>query len=190
MEFLNPNKEKQVRLIFIIVSIVIPVVVAALFKISIEGVDLSFLPPFYAGLNAATAMLLISALVAIKKQNQKLHRLLMRFALLLSLLFLVCYVAYHLTSAPTIFGDTNHNGILENSEKLDAGSSRYIYVLLLLSHILLSVAVIPMVLFTYLNAWKGDFVKHKKLARISFPIWLYVAITGVIVYFMIAPYYS
>ena len=78
MEFLNPNKEKQVRLVFIIVSIVIPVVVAALFKISIEGVDLSFLPPFYAGLNAATAILLISALMAIKKQNQKLHRLLMR----------------------------------------------------------------------------------------------------------------
>ena len=81
MEFLNPNKEKQVRLIFIIVSIVIPVVVAALFKISVEGVDLSFLPPFYARLNAATAILLISALVAIKNQNQKLHRLLMRFHL-------------------------------------------------------------------------------------------------------------
>jgi len=162
------------RKLIIALSVIIPVAVAALFGIKIDGVDFSFLPPIYAGINGVTAVVLISALIAIKAKNMKLHRGLMRVALLLSLLFLVAYVAYHITSDSTSYG----------------GAYATLYYIILISHIVLSVIVIPLVLFTYLFAWQGNFERHKKWTRFSFPIWLYVAVTGVIVYFMIAPFYS
>jgi putative membrane protein len=169
----DPKKVKQARKLIIALSVVIPVVVAVLFKVQIEGVDLTFLPKIYAGINGLTAIVLITALVAIKSKNMNLHRNLIRFALLLSLLFLAAYVAYHATSSPTEY----------------KGSVPGIYYSLLISHIVLSVAVIPMVLFTYLAAWEGRFDAHKKWTRFSFPIWLYVAVSGVVVYFMISPFY-
>jgi putative membrane protein len=95
-----------------------------------------------------------------------------------------------MTSDSTIYGDVDHNGVLSGKELVLVGSTRFAYILLLLSHIFLSVAVIPVVLFTYLHAWEGNYQKHKKWAKFAFPIWLYVAVTGVIVYFMIAPYYA
>lgn len=171
---LDPKKIKQVRSAIIAVSIAIPVVVAVLFKVSIPGVDLSFLPPVYAGINGLTALLLVFALIAIKQKNRVLHRALIRFSLLLSLLFLVCYVAYHMTSESTPYG----------------GTMGAVYYPLLISHIFLSVAVVPLVLFTYLFAWQGNFERHKKWTRITWPIWFYVAVSGVIVYFMISPYYG
>jgi putative membrane protein len=142
--------------------------------VKIEGFDLTFLPKIYAGINGITAVVLISALIAIKARKIQLHRGLIRFALLLSLLFLVLYVAYHMTSDSTPYG----------------GESRMLYFSLLISHIVLSVAVIPVVLFTYLFAWEGNFVRHKKWTKIAFPIWLYVAVSGVIVYIMISPFYK
>jgi len=166
---LDPNKVKKVRTAIIAVSIVIPIVVAILSKVSIPGVDLTFLPKIYATLNGITALVLVAALVAIKLKNKNIHRALVRFALLLSVLFLGCYVAYHLTSEPVKY----------------TGSSPSIYFPLLISHIFLSVAVIPLVLFAYLFAWQGDFVRHKKLTRITWPIWFYVAVTGVVVYVML-----
>ncbi|MCT4560208.1 MAG: DUF420 domain-containing protein [Crocinitomicaceae bacterium] len=166
----NPTTEKLIK----IVSIVIPVAVAALFGIRIEGVDLSFLPPLYAGINGLTAFLLILALIAIKMNNMKIHRMFIRTAIGFSILFLLCYVAYHITSDPTTYG----------------GDLKPLYYFILISHIALSVAVIPIVLYTYLWAWKGDFVRHKKWTRFAWPIWFYVAVTGVVVYFMIAPYYQ
>lgn len=171
---LDPKKIKQVRSAIIAVSIAIPVVVAVLFKVSIPGVDLSFLPPVYAGINGLTALLLVFALIAIKQKNRVLHRALIRFSLLLSLLFLVCYVAYHMTSESTPYG----------------GTMGAVYYPLLISHIFLSVAVVPLVLFTYLFAWQGNFERHKKWTRITWPIWFYVAVSGVIVYFMISPFYG
>jgi putative membrane protein len=153
---------------------VIPVAVAILFKVKIPGYDLSFLPPFYAGINGLTAVLLIGALIAIKNKNVNLHQTLIQASLFLSVLFLLCYVAYHITSDSTAY----------------KGDLPGVYFPLLISHIVLSVAVIPIVLFTYLFAWQGDFVKHKKWTKFAFPIWLYVAVTGVIVYFMIAPFYQ
>lgn len=171
---LEPKKIKQVRAAIIAVSIVIPLVVAILFKVSIPGVDLTFLPPIYAGINGLTALLLIFALVAIKQKKVSLHRAFIRFSLLLSLLFLVCYVAYHMTSESTPYG----------------GTMGYVYYPLLVSHIFLSVAVVPLVLFTYLFAWEGNFERHKKWTKITWPIWFYVAVSGVIVYFMISPYYG
>jgi putative membrane protein len=169
----DPKKVKQARTLIVALSVVIPVVVAVLFKVQIDGVDLTFLPKIYAGINGLTAIVLITALVAIKSKNMNLHRNLIRFALLLSLLFLAAYVAYHATSSPTEY----------------KGGVPGIYYTLLISHIVLSVAVIPMVLFTYLAAWEGRFDAHKKWTRFSFPIWLYVAVSGVVVYFMISPFY-
>lgn len=162
------------RKLIIAVSIVIPIAVAALFGIRLDGLDLSFLPPFYAGINGLTAILLISALIAIKSKNMALHQRLIQVCLVLSLLFLLCYVAYHMTSDSTPYG----------------GDMKGLYYFILISHILLSVAVIPLVLFTYLFAWEGKFDKHKKWTRFAFPIWLYVAVTGVVVYLMISPYYK
>lgn len=169
----NNLPSSKYRKLVVAVSIIIPIAVAALFGIKVEGVDLSFLPPFYASLNGITAVLLILALIFIKKGNMKLHQRTIQACLALSLLFLLCYVAYHMTSDSTVY----------------EGSYKAIYYFILISHILLSVAVIPVVLFTYLFALEGNYVKHKKYTRFAFPIWLYVAVTGVVVYWMISPYY-
>lgn len=155
-------------------SVVIPLAVALLFGIKIDGVDLSFLPPVYAGINGLTAILLLGALIAIKSKNITLHKRMIQASLGLSLLFLLAYVAYHITSETTIYG----------------GDFKLVYYFILISHITLSIAVIPLVLFTYLFAWEGNIEKHKKWNRISWPIWFYVAVSGVIVYLMISPFYS
>lgn len=184
-----PNKT-NLRKWIIAISIVIPIAVAALFGIKIEGVDFSFLPPIYATINGITATLLVLALIFIKRGKIQLHQKTIQTALGLSVLFLLCYVAYHMTSDSTLYGDLDHNGNLSAKELELVGPTRIAYVILLISHIFLSVAVIPVVLFTYLHAWEGNYQKHKKWARFAFPIWLYVAVTGVIVFFMISPYYN
>lgn len=168
--------KKLISNLIVLVSIVIPIVVAILFRVKIEGYDLSFLPPIYASINGLTAILLVIALWAIKNGHKMLHETLMKTNLGLSLLFLLMYVAYHMTSDSTSFGGV--------------GMIRIVYFFILISHILLSIVVIPLVLFTYLRAFNGEFSRHKKLARITFPIWLYVAITGVVVFIMISPYYG
>jgi putative membrane protein len=137
---------------------------------------LSFLPPIYATINGITALLLILAVIAIKNGNRKRHELLMTSAIACSIVFLIMYVAYHMTSDATKFGGE--------------GWIRTVYFFILITHILLSIIIIPMVLFTYVRALSQSFDRHKKLARITFPLWLYVAITGVVVYLMIAPYYA
>ena len=175
MKHTTLNEKKYNRLIWIL-SIVIPIAVAALFGIKISGVErLGFLPPMYAVINALTALVLVTAVVQIKKGNRKNHEILMKFAILLSVLFLVFYVVYHMTSDSTKFGGE--------------GFIKYVYYFILTSHIFLSILVIPFVLFTYLRGISGQFEEHKKIARYTFPLWLYVAVTGVIVYFMISPYY-
>ncbi|MET2983731.1 DUF420 domain-containing protein [Aureibaculum conchae] len=159
----------------LILSIVIPLVIAGLFKVKID-VDLPiFLPPVYATINAITAILLIIAVWAIKNGKRDLHERLMKTSLICSVLFLVMYVLYHMTSDSTKFGGE--------------GTVKYIYFFILLTHILLSIAVIPFVLITYVRAITGDFEKHKKIAKFTFPLWLYVAVSGVVVYLMILPYY-
>lgn len=185
----TPNKS-NLRKWIIAVSVVIPIAVAALFGIKIEGIDFSFLPPIYATINGVTAILLILALIFIKNGKVQQHQKTIQVALALSVLFLLCYVAYHMTSDSTIYGDLDANGKLDEIELNYVKSSRLAYLILLLSHISLSIAVIPVVLFTYLHAWEGNYQKHKKWAKFAFPIWLYVAVTGVVVYLMISPYYA
>jgi len=170
----SEQKVRNFKRFTIIASITIPVVVAILFGVKIPGVDLSFLPRIYATINGVTAILLVGALVAIKQKNIALHERLIKTCLVLSLLFLASYVAYHMTS---------------DSTKYD-GDYKAIYFFILISHILLSIAVVPLVLFTYLFAWQGNFEKHKKWTKITWPLWFYVAVTGVIVYWMISPFYK
>lgn len=170
------NKEKAYNKWIIALSVVIPVAVAVLFTVKVDGYDFSFLPPIYATINGVTAVLLIVAVIAIKNKKVRLHELLMKTCIGLSALFLLMYVAYHMTSESTAFGGE--------------GAIRTVYFFILISHILLSIAVIPLVLFTFVRALAERFDKHKKLAKITFPIWLYVAVTGVVVYLMISPYYA
>ena len=158
-----------------IISIVIPVVVAILFGVRVDYELPIFLPPIYSSLNALTAVLLVLALVAIKSKKIKLHQRLMQTCIALSLIFLVMYIAYHMTSDPTPFGGE--------------GFTKSMYFFILISHILLSIALIPLVLISYVRAFQEEFPAHKKISKITFPIWLYVAITGVVVYLMISPYY-
>ncbi len=172
--------ELKYRKWIIILSIAIPIVVAILFKIKLKDFGfnvepLSFLPPIYATINGITAVLLITAVIAIKNGKRKLHENLMKTAIACSVAFLGMYVAYHMTADSSKFGGE--------------GLIKYLYFFILFTHIILSIALIPMVLITYVRALANRFDKHKKLARITFPIWLYVAITGVIVYLMISPYY-
>ncbi len=172
---LDKDKDAKYKKIAVVISVILPLAVAALFGIKIEGVNLHFLPPIYATTNGITAIVLLLALIAIKNKNVKLHKTFINIAVILSVAFLVMYVAYHITSDSTKFGGE--------------GFIKYVYYAILISHIILSISVTPFVCFTYLRGWLGDIEKHKKLTRITFPLWLYVAVSGVIVYLMISPYY-
>lgn len=187
--------EQRFKFPIILVSILIPVVVAILFTVKLKDLGfevepLSFLPPIYASINGVTALLLILGVIAIKNGNQKVHERLMTMAIACSIAFLVMYVAYHMTTDSTVYGDIDGNKILDATEKGNVGFMRVVYLFILLSHIALSIVIIPLVLITYVRALALRFDKHKKIAKITFPLWLYVAITGVVVYLMISPYYA
>lgn len=175
----NPNEildDKKYNKLIVFLSILIPIVVAILFGVKIPNVEpLSFLPPIYATINGLTAVILVMAFIAIKKKNIVLHENLMTTAIWCSGLFLIMYVAYHMTSDSTKFGGE--------------GTIKYVYYFILLTHIVFSIIIIPFVLITYVRAITNNIEKHKKIAKITFPLWLYVAVTGVIVYIMISPYY-
>ncbi|MEK7224444.1 MAG: DUF420 domain-containing protein, partial [Bacteroidota bacterium] len=141
-------------------------------------------------INSCVALLLIVALIAVKSKNFTLHRNMMLSAMFLSILFLVSYICHHLFAGETRFGDLNHDGILTEAEKAAVGSSRIIYYILLGTHIPLAGIILPFILFSAYRALTGEFDKHKKLVRITWPIWFYVAVTGVVVYWMISPYYK
>ena len=177
----NLAQEQKYKKLITALSIVIPIAVAALFSINLKRLgfnveSLAFLPPIYATINGITAITLIAAVIAIKKGNRKLHEQLNTFAIVCSLAFLLMYIAYHITSDSTKFGGE--------------GIVKYVYYFILISHILLSIIIIPLVLTTYMYAKLGDFQRHKKIAKKTFPLWLYVAITGVVIYVMISPYYA
>lgn len=169
----NPEKYKK---LIIVLSIAIPIAIAGLFGIKIPGYDLSFLPAIYASINGLTAILLIISFISIKNGKRSRHEFLNKICLILSGLFLVMYILYHITSEATPFGGE--------------GTIKYIYYFILITHIILSITVIPFVLFTFSRALAGNFERHKRLAKFTFPLWLYVAVTGVVVYIMISPYYK
>lgn len=170
-------KEKRFNKWIRIISIAIPLVVVLLFGYKVPNAKpLSFLPPIYATINGITAILLITAVIAIKNGRESLHQKLMTTNIVLSALFLVMYVAYHMTSETTLYGGE--------------GFWKYVYYFILMTHIVLSISVVPLVLITYSKVYLDDFESHRIWAKYTFPIWLYVAVTGVIVYLMISPYYQ
>lgn len=169
------NSSKKYNKLIVLLSVIIPLAVALLFGIKLDVELPIFLPPIYAGINALTSLILILAVWAIKNKKRILHERLMKTSITLSIVFLMLYMAYHMTSDSTTF-----EGI---------GSIKYIYYFVLISHILLSIAVIPFVLITYVRAITNDFDRHKKIAKITFPLWLYVTVSGVVVYIMISPYF-
>ena len=171
------KKEKKFNRWINGVSILVPIVVAIMFGVKIPNVEpLYFLPPIYASINGLTAVILIVAVWAIKNGRQELHQRLMTTCIALSLVFLVLYIAYHMTSDSTSFGGE--------------GVIKYIYYFILITHIILSIGIIPLVLKTYARAYLKKYDEHRALAKLTFPVWLYVAITGVVVYLMISPYYA
>jgi putative membrane protein len=160
------------------ISIVVPVVVTVLLYVPalrIAGFDPYILPKVNAVINSMVSVLLIAGLAFIKAKNMRAHRLCMLSSIGLSALFLVSYVLYHASAEETRFGG---QGII-----------RPIYFALLISHIVLAAGILPLVLFTAYRALKADYARHKKLARITFPLWLYVSVTGVVVYLLLSPYY-
>ena len=166
------NQKKIIK----VISIVLPIAVAALFGIKIEGYDFSFLPRVYAIINGATAILLLVAVWAAKNKKIVLHESIIKTCMLLSLVFLLLYIVYHSTS-----GDTSYGG--------DITFRNYVYFPILISHIILSIGVVPLVLYSYLYGSNNMINEHRKLVKKAFPVWLYVAVSGVLVYIMISPYY-
>jgi putative membrane protein len=161
-----------------ILSVIVPVVVALLFFMPKAGgskVDVSFLPPFYASINFLTAVVLVIGYVNIRKGNVKVHRASMLTAFGLSVIFLVSYVTYHFLGERTLYGG---DGIL-----------KYVYYFILLTHIVLSVVIVPLVLLSVYFGISNQLARHRRISRWTFPIWLYVAVTGVLVYILISPYY-
>lgn len=155
-----------------------------------DGVSLSFLPPFHAGVNAIAALVLVGALLAVLKGKIALHRKFILTAMGLSVLFLLSYVAYHFTSSEVKYGDANLDGILDTAESAAVSGSRPIYLILLISHIVLAGISLPLILFTFIAGWTNRFQAHRKLARWVFPMWLYVAVTGPICYWLLSPFYG
>lgn len=162
--------------LIIILSLVVPILVALLYITPrFEGFDINFLPLVNASINATVFILLIFAIKAIKRGNRNTHEKLIYLSLILSTIFLLSYVIHHATHDPVSYGGD--------------GFLKYFYYFILISHITLSAIIIPLVLVTLSRALKENFSGHKKIAKITFPIWLYVSSTGVLVYILISPYY-
>jgi putative membrane protein len=189
----HPVKERNFTRAIIIVSVAIPLAVAFLILGPHTRIDLGFnthsLPLVHAILNSTTAILLLASLYFIRHGQVSLHRIANWSAVTLSAIFLVSYVIYHASNPSVRYGDLNHDGLLSDTEKAQAGPMRYVYYFILSSHIILSAVIIPFVLFTLQRAYQRKFDKHRKLAKITWPLWLYVAVSGVVVYVMISPYY-
>jgi len=187
------KNDKQAKLLIWIVSIVVFAAVAFLSKFKLQlnlGFDVHVFALVNAIINTTVAILLIAGLIAVKQQKYELHKKIMLTAIVLSVLFLVSYICHHLFAGETKFGDLNHDGILSPDEKALAGNARMIYYIILATHIPMAAIILPFVLFTAYRALTGEYEQHKKLVRITWPLWFYVAITGVIVYWMISPYYN
>lgn len=187
------NSKKSALITIIALSLVIPGLVALIifspYKLSVDYEWLSDIPSFNALINSATAVFLISGRYFANQGEILWHRTFMSFALLLGTVFLLSYVLYHSTMPSAVYGDINLNGILEHREELRIGNLRYMYLAVLLSHILMSIIVVPFVLMAFYYALAKDFVMHVKIVKYTWPIWMYVSITGVLVYFLISGYY-
>lgn len=187
------KNDKQAAWLIGIFSVVVFAVVVSLGRIKLNvnvGFNVHIFAAANAIINSVIAVLLIAALVAVKQNNYLLHKGLMMTALILSILFLVSYIAHHLLAGEAKFGDIDHDGLVVEEEKLAVGKLRYLYYFILVTHIFLAAVILPFILFTAYRGLTAEFAVHKKLAKITWPLWLYVAITGPVVYWLIHPYYT
>lgn len=187
------KNDKKARILIFIFSAIVFAAVLLLSRVKLDvnpGFDVHLFATANAIINSCVAVLLIVALIAVKSKNYKLHRNIMLTAMFLSVLFLLSYICHHLFAGETRFGDADFDGIVSESEKAAVGSSRMIYYFILGTHIPLAGIILPFILFSAYRALTGEFDKHKKLVRITWPVWFYVAVTGVVVYWMISPYYN
>ena len=186
------KNDRKAHFLILGFSVIAFALIVALGRVKLDidpGFDIHVFATINAVINSAVALLLVSALVAIKRKQYLLHKRLMMAAMILSILFLLSYVAHHLLAGDTRFGDIDHDGIVTELEKEAAGPKRIIYYILLGTHIPLAGIILPFILYTAYRSMIGEYVRHRKLGRITWPIWLYVAISGVAVYLMISPYY-
>lgn len=187
------KNDKKARIFIIVVSLIIFAAITALSRIKLD-VDLGFDKHIFAKLNACinslVSVLLIAGLITIKVKKRKLHKNIMLTAMSFSILFLISYICHHLFTGDTKFGDVDHDGIASAAEIAAVGSMRLVYFIILITHIFLAAIILPFILFTAYRALISEYPQHKKLARITWPIWLYVSVTGVVVYLLISPYYS
>ena len=187
------KNDRKARILIFTVSVIVfsAVVILSKFKLAVSlPFNVHLFATINACINSCVAVLLVTGIIFIKKKHYVIHRSIMMTAIVLSVLFLVSYILHHLLAGDTRFGDINHDGILSEAEKIQAGSSRYVYYILLITHIPLAGIILPFILFTAYRGLTGEYGRHKRLARLTWPIWLYVAITGVVVYLMIQPYYN
>jgi putative membrane protein len=187
------KNDKKATILITAFSLIVFILVSVLARVTVPihfGFDVHVFAKANAIINSLVALLLLCGLIAVKTKHFLLHKRIMLTAIGLSILFLVSYICHHLFAGEARYGDVNHDGMLTDAEKLNAGSLRFLYYVILGTHIPLAGIVLPFILLTAYRALIGEFDKHKRLVRITWPLWFYVAITGVIVYVMIKPYYS
>jgi putative membrane protein len=187
-----PDKERGLKILIWVVSAVVLLLVGVMrqYKLPVpDGWDVGFLPAVNATLNALTAVALVFSLYFIKQKNVVAHRNANGTALGLSVLFLLCYVVYHFTTPEVKFGDSNNDGLLSAAETAAVAGIRPVYLVILFSHIILAATLLPFILLTTLRALVGKYEMHRKMARYVWPLWLYVAVTGPVVYLMLRTYY-
>ena len=186
------KNDRKARILIFTFSAIVFAAVMLLSRVKLEvdlGFDVHLFAKANAVINSIVAALLVVALITVKMNFYKLHRNIMITAMILSMLFLASYICHHLFAGDTRFGDLNHDGVVTELEKAAVGKSRIIYYIILGTHIPLAGIILPFILFSAYRGLTGEFEKHKKLVRITWPIWFYVAVTGVVVYWMISPYY-
>lgn len=186
------KNDRRATMLILIFSVVVFAVVATIGRVKLNfspGFDVHIFAKLNAFINAITAILLVAALLAVRKGRYSLHKTIMLFSLALSIIFLVSYIAHHLLAGEAKFGDINHDGIVDAGELGKVGALRIVYFIILTTHIALAAVILPFILFTAYRALIAEYPAHKKLARYTWPLWFYVAVTGPIVYFMISPYY-
>lgn len=187
------KNDSKARIFIFTVSVVVFAAVVVLSKVKLDlklPFDVHVFATANALINSLVTVCLLAGLLAVKNHNYNLHKKIMITAILLSVLFFLSYIAHHLLAGETKFGDLNHDGILSVDEKLQAGNMRLVYYFLLITHIPLAAIILPFILFTAYRALTGEYARHKKLTRYTWPLWFYVAVTGVVIYYMISPYYS
>lgn len=195
MSLIATAKEKNVKLTIYITTVAVCALVVILNQKWIPHPDtfpnlIYKLPMVNAFLNGSCTILLLFSLWAIKKRNIELHKKLNITAFIFSSVFLLCYVTAHYFIPDTKYGDVDHDGIMSAAESAAVSGIKPVYIIILLTHIFLAVAVLPMILLSFYYGLTDQREKHKKLTRFSYPVWLYVTVTGVVVYLMIAPYYN